>query len=1340
MSRSHWYFSLLALPCLWLAACSNPATTDSEEDPFIEDPYGSDVATSGGTDGVIQLKILTPESAKTAPETIGIPAISGVTKISGSIVVPDGVTLVPGGVTAQFSPHVVAGCTVSDVAFECDVDTTVHVNGVADIACNEIVTMRVVAQGKRGGKVVEGKAQAFVEVDNCLPAITIDAPPSPGPTAKWGVTATVSDARLVGAEMTVTDQNGKNLLSKPLVKGPNDSSTTWTANYFYDPNDLNEMSYLRVTVTASDQSNPEYTVERLVARLPTEGFGFGIGDVFMTDKAIYENRPFGIINDIAVATRDNAPTGFASFYGGPKPTELGTVDNLADVVIAAEDGIYVRPGYPYNDTNGNPVDKYGQALDGDAQTYVHALAFQTFFWPNPMAEGYFIDLSGTGDGLRGPRGVKDKVARMDRVFLRDLDGDGDLDIVSVGALPPDPLTGKLFTGVWAILNQTRHRKMLVALPDHSFVEKTVVVRTFKKLAKIQIVSDATPAPAAMADLNGDGVDDLILGIHNPEANIDERGLMVMTVNPKPTCTTKDGQVVSCEVYEDEAATADIFPSGYIHALNIGVTNITSITTGDFFAGGGTDVCVGEAKRPIVSCYRNSQMDGTLEQAVDSVQLVGEGDSEQILAVEYTAKNGSDGTDLLVSPAFGSLRWLKGDHAGGFTYADEGQPGHRLIAKLAASHFVVAPVGEGGSQQVLASVMKREVQEIPLDPDDDSHVRMCYRGWVPGLAAKALTVGRIDADDALDLIVADERGVQISLAETVAGKANGNFLAPNAYHLCGEKVSKISRGLSPIRLARVGKFAPGKQHQLLMFGPQTNSVQAGANGNYMDELGAIFGPLHVWPFEVFANADNGLNPTPRRGEFSPFHAKYAASAGLADGFGELGVATAAKLGDLNGDGVDELVVVRDLGYSAGGGKPGKTCDCTFSELHEVDSWFGESSAPTAASDPNKCCINYLPTDPAFTPLVGFGGGAPLHRASALVFSSSASGPLGMGKQCVGGKPLQAGDGVCTFGASFGFAGGINPVAVALADVDGDKDLDIITGMNTQGKNCYPPGSVPTSATLLQARVRAFENVGNLKFAPTFVTNLPAFNVGLDTIQVHNCMVPTEVAEYPVSYRVMADGLVDILTGPWANPLTGLLDAATIFGLSSTYGQAAVMPHVSGFAYGPVKLYPFGSNGGQPAVGDFNEDGLQDFAVLADEGHAIVVMVGNFVDATHKEASFFQQWALVIAPKDGPQQPIAVSVGVGDFNHDGHQDLITLRGSPAWQIEVWLGSGTGSFSRVGGRFVPPDSTGVQVADIDGDGCDDLVVTSALTTTVLHNEGSISGSCPGGSLWSHFLLPKE
>ena len=154
----------------------------------------------------------------------------------------------------------------------------------------------------------------------------------------------------------------------------------------------------------------------------------------------------------------------------------------------------------------------------------------------------------------------------------------------------------------------------------------------------------------------------------------------------------------------------------------------------------------------------------------------------------------------------------------------------------------------------------------------------------------------------------------------------------------------------------------------------------------------------------------------------------------------------------------------------------------------------------------------------------------------------------------------------------------------------------------------------------------------------------------------------------------------------------------------------------------------------------QGGLQDFAVLADEGHAIVVMVGNFVDATHKEASFFQQWALVIAPKDGPQQPIAVSVGVGDFNHDGHQDLITLRGSPAWQIEVWLGSGTGSFSRVGGRFVPPDSTGVQVADIDGDGCDDLVVTSALTTTVLHNEGSISGSCPGGSLWSHFLLPKE
>ena len=81
---------------------------------------------------------------------------------------------------------------------------------------------------------------------------------------------------------------------------------------------------------------------------------------------------------------------------------------------------------------------------------------------------------------------------------------------------------------------------------------------------------------------------------------------------------------------------------------------------------------------------------------------------------------------------------------------------------------------------------------------------------------------------------------------------------------------------------------------------------------------------------------------------------------------------------------------------------------------------------------------------------------------------------------------------------------------------------------------------------------------------------------------------------------------------------------------------------------------------------------------------------------------------------------LSVAVGDFDGDGHADLVTANAFDA-NVSVLLGDGTGgfdppvNFAAAGGPGSPGGPTSVVLGHFDGDGVLDLVTANRLNENV-------------------------
>ena len=142
-----------------------------------------------------------------------------------------------------------------------------------------------------------------------------------------------------------------------------------------------------------------------------------------------------------------------------------------------------------------------------------------------------------------------------------------------------------------------------------------------------------------------------------------------------------------------------------------------------------------------------------------------------------------------------------------------------------------------------------------------------------------------------------------------------------------------------------------------------------------------------------------------------------------------------------------------------------------------------------------------------------------------------------------------------------------------------------------------------------------------------------------------------------------------------------------------------------SFGPARVVASGIPTSSPVLsGDFDEDGRTDLLAQTDDGSL----------------------SLVLGARAGPFSPprsIPVRSGgtlsaIGDFNGDGHLDVVVLRKAPGagTPAETWLLLGDGQAGFTEGAVFPagsPAVVGPVVGDFDGDGKLDLVLMGSLSS---------------------------
>ena len=142
---------------------------------------------------------------------------------------------------------------------------------------------------------------------------------------------------------------------------------------------------------------------------------------------------------------------------------------------------------------------------------------------------------------------------------------------------------------------------------------------------------------------------------------------------------------------------------------------------------------------------------------------------------------------------------------------------------------------------------------------------------------------------------------------------------------------------------------------------------------------------------------------------------------------------------------------------------------------------------------------------------------------------------------------------------------------------------------------------------------------------------------------------------------------------------------------------------------------GINPGSVAIGDFNNDGKQDFASSNFLSNDVSIRFGDGLGGFSGSTE--------ISAGASP-----ASVTIGDFNGDGIQDLAIANYINAGTVSIRLGDGTGGFS--GSYQVPVGQYPMQVAvgDFNGDGKKDLATANKISNNVSIRLGDGTGDFTG------------
>lgn len=252
---------------------------------------------------------------------------------------------------------------------------------------------------------------------------------------------------------------------------------------------------------------------------------------------------------------------------------------------------------------------------------------------------------------------------------------------------------------------------------------------------------------------------------------------------------------------------------------------------------------------------------------------------------------------------------------------------------------------------------------------------------------------------------------------------------------------------------------------------------------------------------------------------------------------------------------------------------------------------------------------------------------------------------------------SGDGA--FGLRRRVEAGVDPQEILVMDLDADTDLDVV-------------GAAPGSGAVIVSRQNGDGSFG----APTVPTAHMPQAVVVDDFD--------------------ADGRVD-------------------FAVTSAQTDAVSVHRGQGDGtFGPQQVFATGPEPTCLASGDFDGDRIPDLVTTTFFGaQSVLTFLHGLGDGR-------------FAPKlDRAIAFPATCVATGHFNDDAHLDVAATLWSADWPLDgllgIYLGRGDGVFDDAPAVEVPALPWALEVADLDADGNDDLVVTFRRSPSVL--EGGIA-----------------
>jgi hypothetical protein len=298
-------------------------------------------------------------------------------------------------------------------------------------------------------------------------------------------------------------------------------------------------------------------------------------------------------------------------------------------------------------------------------------------------------------------------------------------------------------------------------------------------------------------------------------------------------------------------------------------------------------------------------------------------------------------------------------------------------------------------------------------------------------------------------------------------------------------------------------------------------------------------------------------------------------------------------------------------------------------------------------------------------------------------------------------------------------GVNPVATAMGDFNSDGNEDVVTA-NFSGNNVSvllgngdgtfrPPVDYATQVAPTSVAVGDFNGDGKLDLV---VTNLCGGDKNCESRGTVSILLGNGDGTFQPRKDYGVDGYhpISIAVGDFNGDHKMDLAVANFCGEDPTceqgpYKVSILLGNGDGTFQKPL-TFKTGRSPSAVAVADFNGDGRLDLAVTNEGDNTVSIMLGKG-DGTFRQ---HVDYATGAAPS---------SIAVGDLNRDGKADLAVadsaLRSAQSSSVSVLLGNGDGTFQAHVDYAAGDDPLSVEVADLNGDGKQDLVLANNLGDTV-------------------------